>query len=71
MMKKQHMYGTDIVEPTTQEEVIKTIDRTLRWTLKTLGIEHLVTFAIEPSERPGVCKTFILTLTEETDGNPN
>lgn len=64
-MKKQHIYGTDIVEPTTQEEVIKTLERTLKWTLKSLAVEHLVSFEIEPGERPGICKNFRLTLNVE------
>lgn len=66
MMKKQHIYGTDIHPGNNPEETIATISRTLSWVLKALAVEHLVSFEIEPGERPGICKNFRLTLTEES-----
>lgn len=64
MMKKLHIYGTDIHPGNNQQETIDTITRTLNWVLKSLAVEHLVEFEIEPTTRPH-CDSFRLTLTEK------
>ena len=66
-MKKTHSYATDIIEPITPEEVLRIVDRSVFWTLKILGINHLVSHSVEQGERPGVCKNIRLTITEGAD----